>query len=485
MGKSKFKSSQIFGNWVLIECIGRGGNGEVWKCKNAEGKLAAIKILIKVKSKAYKRFLDEIKVIEANKDLDGIIPILDKNTPKDLEKDIPYFVMELAKSSENTLQGADLKDKIKAIQDVGSVLEILHSRGISHRDIKPANILFFNEKYVLADFGLVNYPDKENISENGETIGAKWTMAPEMKRESHKADGIKADIYSLAKTLWIILMDSPKGFDGQYSSGSILDISTKYTKDYLSPINNLLIQSTENDPNMRPTISIFLEKIRGWEDLNSNFHESNNEQWLEVQSKLFPCNFPKRVVWEDVDDIINVLKVVSSFDNLTHMFYPEHGGMDLEDVRHSHEEGCIELDFQLIDIVKPKRLIFESFNDKVHWNYFRLELDELESSGVYEKINDDPNYMKDAYSEDLSELSTLKYDDYSILEDVSYSREQGYEISDNARQLSRWFKGSFVIFNKRSAYNLTTSTYDGRHNKMGTDEFRDYIQRQIDINKLK
>ncbi|WP_143960188.1 hypothetical protein [Litoribacter populi] len=48
------------------------------------------------------------------------------------------------------------------------------------------------------------------------------------------------------------------------------------------------------------------------------------------------------------------------------------------------------------------------------------------------------------------------------------------------KNVTRWFRGSFVIFCKRSIYNRNPSTYDGRHNKMTTDEFRDYIQRSVD-----
>jgi hypothetical protein len=51
-------------------------------------------------------------------------------------------------------------------------------------------------------------------------------MAPEMKRESSNADLAKVDVYSLAKTLYILLTNNDKCFDGQYSTDSIFNLHT-------------------------------------------------------------------------------------------------------------------------------------------------------------------------------------------------------------------------------------------------------------------
>jgi serine/threonine-protein kinase len=161
---------------------------------------------------------------------------------------------------------------------------------------------------------------------------------------------------------------------------------------------------------------------------------------------------------------------------------PSGGGLDLEDVRVSHEEGCIELDFQLIDIVKPKRLLFESFGYDHEWNYFRLEADELEPSGVYEVEPGEEPYEKTHDREEVTQIYPGQYEDYNYLENSSYREQEDYEYErpKEMKHVTRWFRGSFVIFCKRSVYNRTPSTYDGRHNKMTTDEFRDYIQRSVD-----
>ena len=58
----------------------------------------------------------------------------------------------------------------------------IYIREIYHRDIKPENILVLNNHCHIGDFGLVDFPDKKMLTHTGDQIGAKWTIAPEMRR---------------------------------------------------------------------------------------------------------------------------------------------------------------------------------------------------------------------------------------------------------------------------------------------------------------
>lgn len=468
-----------FGDWELLWRLGRGGNGDVWACQKNNGGKKAIKILTKVKPKAYQRFTNEVTIIEQNSDIKGIIPIEEKNLPRQVDAGNPYYVMPLAENSERKLKGKPIEAKVEAIIQVSETLSELHKRKIFHRDIKPANILFYNSRFSLADFGLVDYPDKEEISMVNEEIGAKWTIAPEMRRDSSNANAERADIYSLAKTLWMYLTEDNKGFDGQYSTDSIIHLRKFYPESYTTGIDNLLIACTDNDPDRRPSAEEFTSALQEWKEIQQDFRRTNQQQWFEIQTKLFPTSIPKRVIWENVEDIIKVLKTICYYDNLNHMFFPDGGGLDLVDARSSHERDCIELDFGSVDIVKPKRLIFESFNFKYDWNYFRLELDNLQPTKVSKTKDFEESYVNKTGREDLSELSPLDYYPYHILENSSYYEEE-YPITDDSRQVTRWLRGSFVIFSKASVYNSIAATYDGRHNKMNTEEFRELIQSGVD-----
>lgn len=474
--KPAFKKGNTFKNWKLLFYLGGGGNGEVWACENGNGIKAAIKLLKKIKPKAYKRFIDETTIIESNSDIDGIVKIIDKHLPKNQITEVPFYVMHLAEPAETRLKRCPIEQIIEAILQVANTLSVLHDRKIFHRDIKPANILYYNSKFALADFGLVDYPNKKDISASNEEIGAKWTMAPEMRRESSSANLKAADVYSLAKTLWILLTGRIKGFDGQYSIDSIIDLKNFYPRTYTAPLDNLLIACTDNNPERRPSIGEFTTALINWQKIQRSFHEKNVQQWLELQTKLFPVSVPSRTIWEDVDEIIKILKIICSFRDLNHLFFPNSGGLDLKDIRRSAENNCIELDFGQIHILKPYRLIFEAFNFDPEWNYFRLEAQELSMSKVY--ANSSNEFNDEVGFEELTELSPGNYYPYSIFADPAFY-ENDYNITTAMRRVRRWFRGSFVIFCKSSLYNLMPATTDGRHAKMDAVEFRTYIQKYV------
>jgi len=201
-----------------------------------------------------------------------------------------------------------------------------------------------------------------------------------------------------------------------------------------------------------------------------DFDEKNERDWIEIQSKLFPGELPQRFEWKDRLDIVKVLKTIGSIDNSNHLFFPTGGGLDVHDANISAENDCIEIDTGgLIDIVKPSRLIFNSFNAAPEWNYFRLETHELKPSGTYPEA--------EGSDEELTELEPGNYISRKYLEMGEYN---GKRLPPTTRVVTRHFHGAFVIFQKTSIYNRDSRTYDGRHNTMTDEEFRSYIQRQID-----
>ncbi|RAY33089.1 protein kinase, partial [Enterobacter kobei] len=178
------------------------------------------------------------------------------------------------------IEGKNFSEIIEAFIPLAETLEQLHMQGIYHRDIKPDNFLYFSDRLYLTDFGLVKFPESGNLTPERRDVGAKFTMAPEMRRIAYKADGEPADVYSFAKSLWIALTKQSLGFDGQFIRGSTLSLSN-YEKDvYLSPLEDLLHKSTDNDPNLRPSIKVFKDELIKWLELNANFGARNLTEWL-------------------------------------------------------------------------------------------------------------------------------------------------------------------------------------------------------------
>jgi serine/threonine protein kinase len=93
---------------------------------------------------------------------------------------------------------------VDAVATFAETLIDLAGKGISHRDIKPGNLFRFQDKWVIGDFGIADYPEKEALTEQGKKLGPLHFMAPEMLENPDTADGNLADVYSLAKTLWVL-----------------------------------------------------------------------------------------------------------------------------------------------------------------------------------------------------------------------------------------------------------------------------------------
>jgi len=201
------------------------------------------------------------------------------------------------------------------------------------------------------------------------------------------------------------------------------------------------------------------------------FRKRNLQQWGTLLKETFPVAMPRSSIWEDTQGILRVLNKLASVEDLSHAFIPSGGGQDLHEACESTEPDCIE--FRLGSqtyIIRPECLTFESFHDELEWAYFRLEADELEPSGVYDRV--------DGIRETLTELESGHYVDISVWEQGYFDYDERGEtvpLSPDARRVHRYFEGAFVFFAKGSTYNQIPDTYDARHNEMTSSGFRECI----------
>ena len=197
------------------EFIGRGGNAFVADCGN--GCVKKILNIKKCNREKIQRFKDEVTVMKRLNGTKGVLPILQDHL--DDGKHEYWYTMPKAELLIEHINKSDNKyqECQKAIQQLILTLSCLHEKKISHRDIKPSNLYYYDGLYCFGDFGLVDFPDKFNeLTKSYKQLGAWTTIAPEMKRNPKNADGIKADVYSFAKTIWIVLTGNDKCFDGTY-----------------------------------------------------------------------------------------------------------------------------------------------------------------------------------------------------------------------------------------------------------------------------
>lgn len=205
------------------------------------------------------------------------------------------------------------------------------------------------------------------------------------------------------------------------------------------------------------------------------FDRQKKQEWIDAIAETFGETPPTSAMWDRPDAYLAVLSLFM-VENLNHTMPPGGGGIDMVSIGDTHEPGCMEFytSPRAAHVFCPEKLYFEFF-DKSPWNsFFLMEVSALKPTGV--------NETADRYEEVL-ELSPGEYVDRSCLDEARLGyRESGEEIPlpEEHCLISRdLVDGKFLVVSKRSIWNLTNETYDGRHNKMTHDEIRRFIQARL------
>lgn len=473
-------------NGYKVELIGQGGNASVFKAKKNKGEFCALKRLDDKTGNEEKkaRFIREATFGKSYPDLveDKIIlPVFEFNNTDECI----YYTMPLCYPIQK-FKFNNLREKCDAIKRLLYKLLQLHERGLAHRDIKPENILVYNGDFYFSDFGLLFIEKEERITkpQSNERIGAKRTIAPEMERnQSYNANKFKADIYSMAKTIWMILTDNYECFEGQYSAYSTIALSNFETGTfrentiepqlpYYALLDETLNLCTDHDPDKRLDAQKLLGEFEKWVDVNENFAIRNIIQWEETLHKIFPEGIPRKAEWDNIDDIIKIINILSEYNGLVYAFLPR-GGMHIQGAKIAYEDGFIELNLGSPTLYPVKSLTFYSIGGEAGWNYFRL--DPLDSIKPIFENGDDEAEVDDETEvyEELTELSPGYFGPYQVFEDnKSY---KGFSPTKDMRIIQRFYRGSILFFNTKSPYNKVSST-QGRHSEFTKEEFEFYIQ---------
>ena len=198
-----------FDKYLIVEQIGVGGNGTVYKVKNEDGAIYAAKVVCKnaLSKEKIKRFKNEIAFCQKHEDA-HIIKVLDYGYLQTHDKEflfyiMPFFECTLRKRMSSPLQ---ITAAIQLFLSLCEGLKFSHSHGCIHRDIKPENILINSAKNicVIADFGIAHFmvDDKKTTVETREHSRlANFTYhAPEQSSATYQP-APTTDIYALGLIL--------------------------------------------------------------------------------------------------------------------------------------------------------------------------------------------------------------------------------------------------------------------------------------------
>ena len=224
--KNLFKTGYVLNEkWVIIEFIGKGAMGEVYRAHQLNLKRdVAIKVIspemlssfdddpeeIKI---AFQRFQREVQSMARTRHA-NIVQIYDYGTEAIIKEGngfpVEYIVMEYVPGA--TLRHTMSEEGFFPEQDLAQNwlekyfiplldgVEAIHSRDIIHRDLKPENVLMDGDIPKIADFGIARSSLMQPVTQSIEVKGTPAYMSPEHFFDFKNA-AQQSDIYSLGKIL--------------------------------------------------------------------------------------------------------------------------------------------------------------------------------------------------------------------------------------------------------------------------------------------
>lgn len=201
----------MFNNFELVELLGEGGMGSVFKAHDHNlGRMVALKVLRREMSgsESERAKLEQEARVTASVNHPHVVRVYSFG-----EADGQFYIaMELVeKGSLDDLMGIQTRVSEAQMLEIGAQiaqgLEAAAEKGLIHRDVKPGNILFADAHTAkIVDFGLARVLEDE-AEARGEIWGTPYYIAPE--RLNYEPEDFRSDMYSLGGTLFHAIAGRP------------------------------------------------------------------------------------------------------------------------------------------------------------------------------------------------------------------------------------------------------------------------------------
>jgi serine/threonine protein kinase/tetratricopeptide (TPR) repeat protein len=230
----------LAGRYRLLEEIGEGGMGTVWRAEQLEPvrRLVAVKLVkAGMDTKAVLGRFEAERQALALMDHPNIAKVLDAGTtagePGGVSPGRPFFVLELVKGVAITRfcdeHRLTPRERLELFVPVCQAIQHAHQKGVIHRDIKPSNVLVarYDGKPVpkVIDFGVAKATEQRLTEETlhtavGAIVGTLEYMSPEQAGSNQLDVDTRTDVYSLGALLYELLAGSPPFSRGELAKAA-------------------------------------------------------------------------------------------------------------------------------------------------------------------------------------------------------------------------------------------------------------------------
>lgn len=271
--RKEVDEARQLGQYTLVEQIGAGGMGAVYRARHAMlRRPTALKLVRpeKASEATLARFEREVQ-LTATLAHPNVVTVYDYGRTDD---GTFYYAMEL-------LAGADLGvvvrrtgamppgRAVQVLAQIASALANAHAAGLIHRDVKPANVILTNswapDVVKVVDFGLVKAiaapGAQESLSEKGTVSGTPAYMSPEAITRPDSVDG-RSDVYSLGCLAYFLLTGSePFSGDNAFEmwrsqiESPAVPPSLRADADIPRTLDQLVMRCLDKSASTRPTMA--------------------------------------------------------------------------------------------------------------------------------------------------------------------------------------------------------------------------------------
>ena len=224
-----------FQNYEVLDLIGKGGMGSVYRAKDKLGEVLALKVIrseLSTQEEFRERFYSEASMLRGLGRHPNIVFLwgLFGETQSGQEHETLFIVMDYVEGADvgalmqgnEEVSGIGLLPEASALpilRQAAAAIEFAHSQNVIHRDIKPSNILVPRQATLgppvlqsesdvqVMDFGIARARFAPRMTTTG-VIGTPEYMAPELFKEGSDGGDEQTDIYALGITAYEMMTNN-------------------------------------------------------------------------------------------------------------------------------------------------------------------------------------------------------------------------------------------------------------------------------------